>query len=115
MSGFIFLVANPGSNDLPPMPHTLFTTALGTCGIAWNETGLTAFRLPEPDDSLGAGAFSKNPAEAEASEPPAWVAELIGRVQKHLRGELQNFAGARFDFTSVSAFQRAVYESALTV
>ena len=29
--------------------HTLFHTALGTCGIAWGPAGITAVQLPEQD------------------------------------------------------------------
>jgi len=29
---------------VPAMPHVLFPTPFGTCGIAWNDTGLTGFQ-----------------------------------------------------------------------
>ena len=32
------------------MPYSFFPTAFGNCGIAWNETGLIGFQLPESDD-----------------------------------------------------------------
>ena len=28
--------------------HTLFDTAIGTCGMAWGPAGITAVQLPEP-------------------------------------------------------------------
>jgi hypothetical protein len=29
------------------MGYTLFETKLGACAIAWSDTGITAFQLPE--------------------------------------------------------------------
>lgn len=96
------------------MPHTLFQTPLGLCGVAWNDVGLTAFRLPEPDGKPNARPFS-SADDATPAEPPPWVAVVIARVQSHFAGEPQDFTGTRFDFSRVSSFQRAVYEAALTV
>ncbi len=31
------------------MPHTLFPTAFGTCGLAWEGDVVTGFQLPEND------------------------------------------------------------------
>jgi len=90
------------------MPSYPFQTELGVCQIEWNDTGLTAFRLPQ-DKSLP-------PASAdEENALPSWVRELAERVKKHLAGELQDFCAAKYDFSLVSSFQRAVYEGALAV
>jgi methylated-DNA-[protein]-cysteine S-methyltransferase len=99
------------------MPHTLFPTAFGTCGVAWNERGLTGFQLPETavedtERHLAAKAGSK-----AADEPrPEWLRRLIERVQAHLEGkQLQDFADAPIDWSRVSAFQKAVYLHALAI
>jgi methylated-DNA-[protein]-cysteine S-methyltransferase len=100
----------------PAMPHTLFPTAFGTCGIAWNERGLTGFQLPDSDveateHRLAAKAHSKS-----ADEPrPEWLRRLIERVQAHLEGKLQDFADAPLDWARVSDFQQAVYRHALAI
>lgn len=101
------------------MAHLLFTTAFGTCGLAWNDAGLTAFVLPGSDDTAteawlarlaGAGDATARPEEA-----PAWVRDLVARVQRHLAGELQDFRGVPLDASRVSRPAWRVYEAARTV
>ena len=101
------------------MPHLLFPTPIGSCGLAWNEAGLTAFVLPGRDQAETeawlerlAGA-DRTAISIEAA--PAWVCSLIGQVQRHLAGELQDFTGVPLDFERVAHFARRVYEAARTV
>jgi methylated-DNA-[protein]-cysteine S-methyltransferase len=88
------------------MPHATFTTPLGLCAIAWNDSGLTRFLLPDPERPAGAAA---------PAEPPTRVAEVIGRVQRHLTGEPQDFADVTYDFTRVSDFVRTVLQATLAI
>jgi len=89
------------------MPHATFATPLGTCAIAWNDTVLTRFLLPDPDRQR-----STNDTEAE---PPPWVGAIIVRVQKHLAGEPQDFSDVSFDFRRLPEFDRAVLRATLDV
>jgi methylated-DNA-[protein]-cysteine S-methyltransferase len=98
------------------MPHTLFPTAIGTCGLAWNDSGLTGFQFPEEnvedtERKLAARARSK-PADTPR---PEWVRRLVERVQAHLEGKIQDFADVPLDWKRVSEFQRAVYLQALEI
>lgn len=88
------------------MPHATFTTQLGTCAIAWNDAGLTRFLLPDPDRRAG--------GDTEA-EPPPWVGAVVARVQRHLAGDLQDFADVRYNFFRTSRFNQAVLLATLTV
>jgi methylated-DNA-[protein]-cysteine S-methyltransferase len=95
------------------MPHTLFPTAFGTCGIAWNDTGLLGFQLPETTDA----ETEQHLAAKSRSRPvdgavPEWVQQLIARVQAHLEGKLQDFSGTPLDWSRVTDFQQAVYRHA---
>jgi methylated-DNA-[protein]-cysteine S-methyltransferase len=92
------------------MVHAFFLTALGDCGIAWNEAGLTGFALPPVHDG-----YFIDIGEDCSKEPPAWIVELIARVVRHLEGRAEDFADVRYDFSRVTAFQREVYEAALRV
>jgi methylated-DNA-[protein]-cysteine S-methyltransferase len=98
------------------MPHLLFPTAFGTCGVAWNETGLTGFQLPEESEALTeqhlASKARSKPAEGA---PPDWVQRIITRVQQHLSGQLQDFADVVIDWSRVSDFQQAVYYQAQAI
>ncbi len=98
------------------MPHVLFPTAFGTCGIAWHDTGLTGFQLPEASDALTEQHLAHKARSQPASEAaPDWVQHLIIRVQQHLEGKLQDFSDAVIDWSRVSDFQQAVYRQALGI
>jgi methylated-DNA-[protein]-cysteine S-methyltransferase len=94
----------------PAMPHFLFPTEFGVCGIAWDEAGITGFQLPEETESLTEKHLAaKSGSTGAAGEVPEWVLQVVARVQKHLEGELQHFSGERIDWSRVSEFQQAVY------
>lgn len=91
------------------MPHTLFPTAFGTCGIAWDERGVTGFQLPETDVEVTERQLARKARSKPADEPrPEWLRRLIERVQAHLEGRLQDFSDAPLDWSRVSDFQKAV-------
>ena len=95
------------------MPYTVFSTVIGDCGIAWNEAGVTAFRLPSVDGSLRPDDFPA--ADRIQAEPATWVQPIITQVQAHLSGQPADFSEVRFDFARASSFQQAVYRAALEV
>ncbi len=98
------------------MPHTLFPTAFGTCGIAWNDTGLSGFQLPEASETLTEQRIAaKDRQPVETATIPDWVQATIHRVQQHLEGKLEDFTDARLDWSRVSDFQQAVYRHALAI
>ena len=98
------------------MPHALFPTAFGTCGLAWNDAGLTGFQLPEASDALTEQHLAVKGRSVLATEPvPDWVQQVIVRVQQHLAGNMQDFADTRLDWARVSDFQQAVYRHALEI
>jgi methylated-DNA-[protein]-cysteine S-methyltransferase len=102
---------HPSSNPA----STLFPTDFGVCGLAWNDTGLTAFQLPEATESGTAQSLRAKSKSATTVAAPAWVRKVIERVQKHLSGHLDDFTDVPIDWSEVSDFQRAVYEQTLTI
>jgi len=98
------------------MPHVLFPTAFGTCGLAWNETGLTGFQLPERTEALTQRHLTwKSAAKPLWGAPPDWVQRVTARVQRHFERKLQDFADTPLDWSRVSAFQQAVYRQTQTI
>jgi methylated-DNA-[protein]-cysteine S-methyltransferase len=98
------------------MPHAFFPTQFGPCGIAWNETGLTGFQLPDDTAELGEQHLAKKAHSVPATEPlPEWVQHIIARVQLHLAGDLQDFSDTVLDWSRVSDFQEAVYRQAQAI
>ena len=122
-----------------------FPTAIGECALSWTDLGLTGFALPalphfpshsaarERDDPqsasvsvapLARAAVPPAPSSARAplasslpplaSCPPA-IAAIIARVQRHLAGDLQDFADLAYDWSSVTVFQRRVLHAVLAI
>lgn len=85
------------------MDALVFSTTFGTCSIEWHSDGLTGFGL------------LATPRATPRISAPDRIAAVIERVQRHLDGDLQDFADLPFDYSRVSEFQRTVYEAALTV
>jgi methylated-DNA-[protein]-cysteine S-methyltransferase len=88
------------------MPHATFATPLGHCAIAWGNSGLTRFLLPDPERPAGGGS---------ETVPPPWIEALIARVQRHLAGEPQDFSDVSYDFSRVTEFAAAVLRATLAI
>jgi len=93
------------------MRRALFTTALGTCGLAWSDAGVTRFCLPGGEEEIRARL---GPGE-ETVEPPAEVAAVIGQARRHLEGDLQDFSAVVLETRGVSEFDLGVYRLTLAV
>ena len=83
------------------MATTCFDTSLGHCAIEWEPGVITGFSLP--------------PTRCRVQPPPPWVTGIIARVQRHLTGEMQDFADLPYCWAAVSEFQQQVYRAALSV
>lgn len=115
------------SNPARPARYALFDTALGVCGVAWTDRGLVAVQLPEatPEATLarlsrkaraaavreGDGEGSANEANGANEKAPAWVADAVDRIVKHLAGEPQDFRVVPLDLEGTGAFDEAVYRA----
>jgi methylated-DNA-[protein]-cysteine S-methyltransferase len=98
--------------------YCLFETPLGACGIAWKAKGasrippvVTFFQLPEATRSLTDARIAGKSGGRKARVPPPHIAGIIKRVQKHLRGEVQDFRDIVVDLDPSGPFARRVYET----
>jgi methylated-DNA-[protein]-cysteine S-methyltransferase len=89
----------------------VFDTPIGACGIAWSRRGVVRFLLPEPSSALTAARLREVCPGVEKTPPRGWVAELIGRVKRHLAGEPDDFADVPLDTRELPPFHAAVYEA----
>ena len=98
------------------MPHTLFPTAIGTCGLAWEGDLLSGFQLPEESSELTERQLAAKSHSQGANVPrPEWVRTLISRIQAHLEGKPHDFADVPLDWSRVSDFQQAVYRHTVDI
>ncbi len=96
------------------MPYTLFGTRFGTCGIAWNDSGLTGFQLPENTEARTEQSLAARAGDGPG-DPTEWIRGLIARVKLHLEGAAQDFSDTVLDWTRVGEFPAAVYRQTLAI
>ncbi len=95
--------------------YTLFETAIGPCGLAWNGRGVVGFQLPEDDISgLRSRLARRFPGIIEAPPPPA-IQGIITEVTALLQGEARDLSTVPLDMDSVPDFDRRIYEVACAI
>ena len=97
------------------MHYTLFDTAIGTCGIVWNERGLIGVHLPDTTHARTRASVTHRFAGAEPADPPPDVQHAIDGIVALLRGEKRDLREIALDYGRVPEFNRRVYELARTI
>ena len=93
----------------------MFDTAIGPCGIAWGDAGVTGFQLPERNAAATRRRMSVRFPEAADAVPPPQVQHGIDAIVALMRGESVDLAFVRLDMEGVPEFHRRVYEIARTI
>lgn len=93
----------------------LFEAALGCCGIAWSDRGISGVQLPEGTESRTRARLVRRCPGAEEAVPPAAVKAAIDTIVALLRGEARDFSIIALDMAAVREFDRRVYEVARTI
>ncbi len=95
---------------------TLFPTAIGCCGIAWGERGVTAVHLPEAHErQLRERLHRQFPTARETAAPPPAIRDAIEAIVALLDGEPRDLRDVVGDLDHVPPFHRRVYEIARTI
>lgn len=101
--------------------HTLFDTALGTCGIAWGPAGITAVQLPEQDPEATRARLLKHAGPSDAVDAaldkdlPDAIRAAIAGIQSLLNGEPRQLLELELDMARLSHFQRRAYAIARAI
>lgn len=90
----------------------LFDTAVGECGIAWNELGIIGVQLP--DRTTRARMVRRYP-DATETEPPEHIGRVISEIVTLLRGEKRDLSHVPLDMEHVPQFHQRVYAIARTI
>src|SRR5262245_38230510 len=103
------------------MGFQMFETALGPCGIAWSDMGVTCIQLPEATPEATRKRLLEKAREAardrdaepgpETNAPPAWVEGTITRIRAHLAGDTQELGSIRLDMSQTTPFLSRVYRA----
>src|SRR3954447_13266719 len=101
------------------MTWLLFETQIGSCGLAWNDVGLTWVQLPEEDrEATRARLLAKVGHAGPMATPkdtPGWVKDAVARVREHLAGKPQDLALVPLDVSRVTPFNAKVFRAAQAV
>ena len=92
--------------------HTLFDTAIGTCGIAWTESGIAVLQLPEATQARTQARMLRRFGSASASSaetPPPAVEAAIDAMVALLEGRPVDLGFVDLDETGIPEFHRRVY------
>ena len=93
----------------------MFDTAIGACGIAWSDAGVTGFQLPEPDGASTRRRIASRFPGVDEAVPPPLVRRAIDAIMSLLRGENADLAFIQLDMDGVPEFHQRVYEVARTI
>lgn len=92
--------------------YCLFETAIGACGVAWSERGVTRLQLPERSRSATESRLREQGANSSAGGPPAAVRSAIRLLKCYFVGEAVDLSGVALDLGGVSPFHRKIYDAA---
>ncbi len=91
---------------------TLFDTAIGACGVAWSDCGITGAWLPEASAAALRRRVSLRLPAAREAVPPAEIQRAIDGIVALLSGTPGDLSAAPLDLDGVPEFHRRVYELA---
>ncbi len=89
--------------------YTLFDTALGVCGLAWSDRGLTRLQLPEIDSKATEARLAAWDPSATSADPTAEMATAVALLQRYFDGQRIDLNDITLDLGDISPFYKAVY------
>lgn len=95
--------------------HHLFPTAIGICGVAWSERGLTAVQLPEKDAEKTRQRLAAKARSLGEAAPPPDIHALTADITRYLEGERIDFAAVAVDLDGIEPFRRMLYQALRTI
>ena len=95
--------------------YSVFETASGFCGVAWNDVGITRFWLPARTPEATERSVQRRLPGARSGAPTPEVLGAIDAAKRYFEGEAVEFAEVRLDLGEQGDFFRAVYDAARRV
>ena len=95
--------------------YFLFETAVGFCGIAWNQVGITRLRLPARNAEAAARTLLRRASGVGTGTPTAEVGEAIAAVKRYFAGEKTDFSSFTLDLNDQDPFFQRIYAAARQV
>jgi methylated-DNA-[protein]-cysteine S-methyltransferase len=100
---------------MTPPGFALFDTAIGLCGVVWNEVGLIGTLLPEGDPDAARARIARRWPSAVAAEPSPEAAFAISAITALMVDGRTDLTGVTLDMGGLSDFLIRVYAAARAV
>jgi methylated-DNA-[protein]-cysteine S-methyltransferase len=100
---------------MPEQNFALFDTAIGRCGIAWNDYGLVGVQLPHADEAATRRRMNQRYPNGREALPPAVVQHAVEGITALLRGEARDLTDIIIDNRHTPSFNAQVYAVTRTV
>jgi methylated-DNA-[protein]-cysteine S-methyltransferase len=91
--------------------YLIFETAMGFCGIAWNDAAITCFRLPTSSADAAERSLLRRLPDAKPGTPPAEIAEAVAAAKRYFEGAQTDFRRFAIDLGPQDPFFRQVYDT----
>jgi methylated-DNA-[protein]-cysteine S-methyltransferase len=91
-----------------PAHYTLFDSALGVCGLAWSERGITRLLLPQGETAAIERRLARS-CERESGAPPPAIVDAMDQVRRYGAGERIDFRDVTVDLAGADEFRLKVY------
>lgn len=91
--------------------YTLADTAIGVCGLAWNDRGLTRLQLPEASAADTEARLTRRGASRSAGAPSAVIVNFVAQLVAYFEGQRVDFADEPLDMSGVSTFDADIYRA----
>ena len=95
--------------------YSIFDTAIGRCGIAWGELGVSGVQLPEAREIETRRRLFQLYPEAREQRPPLNAENAIEGIVALLRGGAADFSQVIIEMTGIPGFDQRVYQYARTI
>lgn len=92
--------------------YHVFETAHGFCAVAWNDKGITRFRLPEPNAEATEQSLLRRMSNAVPAAPPPGVARAVDAATRYFSGEKTDFNDVPLDLGEQSELFERIYAAA---
>lgn len=93
----------------------LFDTAVGRCGVVWNDAAVVGLLLPATNAAATRAKLRSGFPDAIEATPPRHAARAVARIVQLLDGKKSDLSAIELDFGAVPPFHRRVYEIARTI
>jgi methylated-DNA-[protein]-cysteine S-methyltransferase len=95
--------------------YFIFETAGGFCGIAWNDVGITCFRLPTKSAEAAERVLRRRLPGAEPGTPPLEVTKVAATARRYFKGDEADFSDVKLDLGEQDSFFQQIYAAARRV